>query len=401
MKKKLLRSSLSKVFAGGCAQSAKRREQSEYTIQAVRQAPGAKRQAPPWCLRKLSSTCEVCALTCPGQAIVLEPDLKIEKDKCLECGLCFHICPVGVYRENDKTGALPGLVKQVKGIKILEMACADFKNTETGPSGSDMLLHAGGCLAAIGPSAYINLLASGVKEIRIRLDECDNCRKRKVKKEIENIISRVNMLFSLDEESDSPVGIITGKEEGWEIRHVVNIDGQKVTRRDFLHGFLPSAPGAAANNPPQERIRLISALKRLKESPGNMFDNVFKNLQFTGIKVSNRCTACGACARVCSCDALRIEPDRNGVFRLVFYPGNCISCGLCRVVCQPGAIDFYSFSISPDLNELKPVVLQSGELRTCQRCGTDFLPKGDSKRCPPCEFRSKNPFGSIHIPDFS
>jgi ferredoxin len=338
-------------------------------------------------------------LTCPGQAIILEPDLKIEKDKCLECGLCFHICPVGVYRENDKTDALPGLVKQVKRIKILELACDDFKSTETGPPGSDMLLHAGGCLAAIGPSIYINLFASGVKEIKVRLDECDNCRKGKVKKEIENIISRVNTLFSLDEESDSPIDIITDREKGLEIRQVVNVDQQKVTRRDFLQGFIPSpGPGAAVTNPPQEHIRLISALKRLKESPENMFDNVFKYMQFTGIKVNNGCTACGACARVCSSGALRIEQGKNRVFRLEFYPENCISCGLCRMVCQPGAIDFYSFSVSPDLEELKPMVLQSGELRTCQRCGTDFLPESDSKRCPPCEFRSKNPFGSIHIP---
>jgi ferredoxin len=388
MKKKLLRSSLSKVFA-----DASRRPGGQFFQKPPPWPPEASR-----CLRKVSSTCEVCALTCPGQAIVVEPDLKIEKDKCLECGLCFHICPVGVYRENDKTGALPGLVKQVKGIKILEMACDDFKSTETGPSGSDMLLHAGGCLAAIGPSIYINLLASGVKEIRIRLDECDICRKGKVKKEIENIISRVNMLFSLDEESGYPVEIITGKEEGWEIREIVNVDQKNLTRRDFLQSFIPSDPGAAANNPPQERIRLINALKRLKKSPENMFDEVFNNLQFTGIKVSNRCTACGACARVCSSSALRIEKNSIGVFRLVFYPGNCISCGLCRIVCQPGAIDFYSFSISSDFEELKPVVLQSGHLRTCQRCGTDFLPKSNGKRCPPCEFRSKNPFGSIHIP---
>jgi ferredoxin len=350
-------------------------------------------------LRKIPSTCEVCTLTCPGQAIILEPDLKIEKDKCLECGLCFHICPVGVYRENDKTGVLPGLVKQVKGIKTLELACIDFKSTETGPSGSDMVLHAGGCLAGIGPSIYLNLFASGVKEIRARLDECDNCRKGKVKKEIENIISRVNTMLYLDEDTDYPVDIIESEEKGWEIRHFVNVNKHNVLRRDFFYSFLPSSdPGAATNSPPQERLWLINALKRLKESPGNMLDNALKNLQFTGIKVSNACTACGACERVCSCGALRIVQGRGGVFRLFFYPENCISCGLCRTVCQPGAIHFYSFSISPDLEELKPVVLLSGELRTCQRCGAGFLPKSDSKSCPPCDFRSKNPFGSIHIP---
>jgi ferredoxin len=341
----------------------------------------------------------VCALACPVQAIVLEPDLKIEKDKCLECGLCFHICPVGVYSENNKTDVLPGLVKQVKGIKILELACFDFKRTETGPSGCDMVLHAGGCLAAIGPSIYIDLFASGVKEIRVRLDECDTCRKGKVKKEIEGIISQVCAILSLDREPDYRVDLIEQREEGWEIRQLVNIDQQKVTRRDFLHCFISSSgPGAEANRPPQERIRFINALKRLKGSSGNIFDNALRNLQFTGIKISSACTACGACERVCSCGALKIVRGKGGVFRILFYPENCVSCCLCRTVCHFGAIGFYSFSLSPDLEELEPIVLLAGELRTCQRCGAGFLPKNDNKRCPPCEFRLKNPFGSIHIP---
>lgn len=384
MKKKLLQKNcLSKVFAYT--------DSSEGCI-------SPPQALTPWPPEASSKCCDVCIQNCPGQAISLEPEIKIEADKCLDCGLCSHICPVGIFRENDQTDPLLALVQQIKGVNILELTCMDLKGTDTGPLGSDMVLHTGGCLAAVGPSIYINLFASGVKEIRVRLDKCDTCQKRKVKKEIEKILSRVKEMFSLEEGSDYRVHIIKSKKTGWEIRQATNSPKNKITRRDFLQGFIPSTdPGAEVNHPPQERIRMINALQRLKEVPGNMLNSALKNLSFTGLQVSSTCTACGACERVCSCGALKIVHENDGVFKLVFYPGNCISCGLCGKVCHYRAIDFYTFSISPDFEELKPVVLISGELRTCQRCGAGFLSKSDSKRCPPCEFRLKNPFGSIHL----
>lgn len=149
----------------------------------------------------------------------------------------------------------------------------------------------------------------------------------------------------------------------------------------------------------EKRLELIASLKELKESRQEIPPDMLDKLPVTGIEVSEECTACAACEKVCPAGALRlVKEEEESSFKLIFSPANCTVCDLCKNACRPGALHYYPLSLSPDLEELKPVVLRSGALQTCIRCGAEFYNKTISQRCPTCEFRARNPFGSIHIP---
>lgn len=52
---------------------------------------------------------------------------------------------------------------------------------------------------------------------------------------------------------------------------------------------------------------------------------------------SSRCTGCGACAAICSRNAISMEPDREGFVHPVIRRDLCTDCGLCERVCPVGA----------------------------------------------------------------
>lgn len=52
----------------------------------------------------------------------------------------------------------------------------------------------------------------------------------------------------------------------------------------------------------------------------------------------SRCTGCGACAAVCSRDAIRMEADREGFLYPVIHKDRCVECGRCESVCPVGKV---------------------------------------------------------------
>lgn len=51
------------------------------------------------------------------------------------------------------------------------------------------------------------------------------------------------------------------------------------------------------------------------------------------MQLSKKCTGCGACATICSQNAINIKLDENGFYHYQIDKEKCIECGVCKNVC--------------------------------------------------------------------
>lgn len=50
----------------------------------------------------------------------------------------------------------------------------------------------------------------------------------------------------------------------------------------------------------------------------------------------NICIGCGACARICPLDTLRLNDDGKA---FIAYPEDCMTCFMCERACPSGAVN--------------------------------------------------------------
>ena len=83
---------------------------------------------------------------------------------------------------------------------------------------------------------------------------------------------------------------------------------------------------------------------------------------------SEKCTACGACANMCPCDAIDIVPDGRE-FKITFNMWKCSFCGTCETVCPEEAVKLTSdYELWGDD---KNALVETGEMlrASCSKCG--------------------------------
>jgi ferredoxin len=200
------------------------------------------------------------------------------------------------------------------------------------------------------------------------------------------------------------VRVVTELKDGVE-RPLWEAASPPVSRRDLFRVMarqgstmmaraMESAAAATEKGPGRDRQRMIGAVQHLPawQSPAQAD---LKGLRFAGAIVADTCTACGACAKACPTGALEFtKADDGGSYILKFNARKCIDCGFCTRVCMPKAIqkapaDFSSVFAS------ESVTLREGKLVRCANCGAPVAERPDTKLCPICQVRSKNPFGSM------
>ncbi len=250
--------------------------------------------------RDKSAECDRCVQVCPVGAIRLDDGVQIDADACIRCGLCLHSCPTGAISGTDNVRRLLYCASQLVDHEAVEIACALHPNPTSGDSKMDAVITMTGCLAALGASAYLSLVAQGVKRVRVRLDACAECPLAPIQPEIEASIQRASDLLAALGKSQTVA--VADPVQRPKRRSVYSIKNPPVSRRGFFQAigqgardFLPPLEGES------ERPRLISAMRRLAPSDA---DRPMPGSDFVALAVSDACNACTTCARICPTGAL-------------------------------------------------------------------------------------------------
>ena len=358
---------------------------------------------PDRCLHTMDKyvACEACYQICPVEAITPGKPPVFQQDSCQSCLACLPVCPVGAYTAED---ALPALMKCAVRIEEsqIELACVAHPDIEEGPEDSTVVVRIRGCLAGIGTGGLLSLFALGKKKVQLRLDTCHDCPLGGLQPQIMRIVEEVSAYLSVWDTGQEIELIENIDADALHERPVWDAENPPLSRRDLFkfasqRGQLMAARAINADKgsggqqrPAPDRLRMIASISHLPEAK----NNISLNSGYAALEVSEDCTACSACVRVCPTGALEYEQIEFKTFRLKFKPDHCIGCQMCQQVCVPDAItinhqtDFETVFVGEE-----PVLLAEGEIARCERCSTVMAKKPGVLLCPICQHRRENPFG--------
>lgn len=351
--------------------------------------------------RDRSSNCTTCLQVCPTEAISLEQGVQLQAEACIRCGLCLHRCPTGVFAGDDGAHKLLRCVSQIVDHEIVEIACKYHPAPADGSHKADAVVLTNGCLTMLSPAAYLGLFGLGVKRLIVRLDACADCPLSALCPQIEETLQSASELL---DSTDAIVVESQPPQRKARTRPVYSVSNPPVSRRGLLR--MMALQGASRTDDllaefaaheddeavlPAERRRLLAALRWNPPAEGQ----TLPEQDFTRLQVSDACTACGVCVRICPTGALQIA-ESDGAFELTFSAAECVNCGLCINLCETHALARAGTPSMEEVLDGDVVILRAGTLKRCRKCNVPFT--GEGNYCPTCAFRKKNPFGFVTNP---
>ena len=360
------------------------------------------------CVRARSrfSTCDACTRVCPTHAISLEPP-SLDMDACVRCGACIAVCPAGAFRGDDGVIEIGECVARSPAASAVELACSRHPAPEEGPPGADLVICANGCLAGLGSSAYVWLLAGHADRLRVRLDACQSCRIGSLQTQISRSIAAARSIIGDSGAQPLIAEILDNQGQDWVKRPVIEAIRQSPSRRDLFRRIagseraVPEGMIASQQEPSDlpeaalERRRLVSALTVYQSVHPEyvvMGDGGLAGL--VSLAIDESCQACGACARVCPTAALVLQRTASS-YSLSFRSDLCSDCGACLTVCEPKAIRRQGIPAASVLLSAAPVALRQGRLERCEGCGAFFAVAGSGKLCNICSERKRKPLAAL------
>lgn len=362
------------------------------------------------CLHALNrlASCEACYDVCPAGAIQPGKPPSLDNDACVTCGACLPACPAGAFTGEDYgkallTAALRAVEKH--RVRRIDVLCDRRSSPEFGPVNSELGLRLPGCLAQLGAGIYLGLAVLGVEKVCVRLEQCDGCPRAALKERIAGQAEKASrLLASWGKQAaisciDSADTETLCKRPGW------NAVSPPLSRAELLRpaALIPDERFAELISPDPlavceshlslDRYRQMVALERLPAEQQPVCAASKGKVDLAGVTISAACNGCGRCAQACPTRALERTVSKEQELRLIFSPLKCINCGVCAALCPENVLALQTPVEARSLLKHK-MVLHSGRLVKCQRCGAPFLPKAGENLCSLCQFRRENPFGS-------
>jgi len=341
------------------------------------------------------ATCDQCVRACPVDALRLGAPIALAEKICVACGVCLRVCPVDAFTGDDGVTDLLNWLTRLHA-QAVELVCSRHPNPAKGQNENTIVLRANTCLAALGSSVYLRLL-SQVSSVAVRMDACTECSLARVQPFITDALEPARQFFP------ERVVAITEKPANPKTRPVYDAKSPPVSRRDFFRVLTGESVRAATvafasestrtSAVPRERQRVIHALKHLTLADPNV------PAAFTGairLRADDKCTACGVCARACPTGALKFSATENNTYQLTCSVAQCTDCGVCLDVCEPQALQRAGAPTLAEFIASAPMMLHTGALKHCAKCNTRFAAHLEGNLCPICDFRRRNPFGSLH-----
>lgn len=363
------------------------------------------------------ATCRACVDECPPGALHLPENggaIALDPAACTGCGACAHACPVGALVARDETPAVLRCAARVKNQGTIALLCAAHPPIDRGVRAVDGAIVLEGCLAELGPSAYVGLVALGFVQIDVYLDACAGCPLAPTQASIERALEKARRALRpwIDE---AQIAAITDGSVASSAPWTVYLAGEPpVPRRRLFHPFATAEIDAALNalsieaveqtgpqRIPPERLRLLHALALLPPAGQTLCPAPLAGQVFLRIGADDGCTACGACARACPTGALALEVDDNAnTFQLAHLAAICTGCDACLHLCDPDVLYSRGVPFFSALQAPADEPIAAGRFARCARCKARVAEGSLSANglCEVCAFRRANPFGS-YVPE--
>jgi len=328
------------------------------------------------CLHSIDklTSCEACFAICPVGAIQIGKPPTMNSKQCQICLACLVVCPVGAYSADDAVSALLISAARLE-IKNVELFCSRHENPSAGISAGVTGIRIRGCLAGLGSGAYIALSSLGVETIEVRMDSCRLCPWRSLQSTIIKQTDQAKNLLSRWGKSES-LQIATDLEDLFQ-RPYWDADNPPLSRRDFFQLAAQQGRIAVARaisdqsqdgdrKPGRDRLRINGAVNHLPEADQPQ-EIILTGGNHAVLDVSQECTACGTCVRVCPSNALDTEFNQQKThYWLKFSPQNCIGCEACVHVCAPEAITIRNKPSFDDVYRTSELRRTLSDLRSLQ-----------------------------------
>ena len=353
------------------------------------------------------SGCQACFAICPVSAITPGKPPSLNPEKCAQCMACLVVCPVGAYSADDEVTTLLAAAQRLEG-GPLELLCERNPRPALGVSQAGKAIRIKGCLAGLGSGAYLALAVLGLDPILVRTEACSACEWASLPAQVEAQVSHARQLLE-GWGKDSTLACVPVLESPVE-RPFWEAASPPLSRRDIFQSALHQgratlarvvdewATPPADHQPGRDRLRILDALKHLPAlqpaRPASL-----KCLDFAWVSVSDACTACGVCARICPTGALQFGAyAAETAFQLTFQAAKCVGCDMCVHVCSPAAMSLDHDPSFARIFSQEIVIIRAGGLTRCRKCGALTVAQPGVELCPVCEFRRTHPFGSMLPP---
>ena len=365
--------------------------------------------------RHQARACRICVNACPVNAIstpfvpdVNSASIALDQDTCVRCGLCLNVCPTDVFVQTElPESKLPQIVARSTS-QAIELACPrkDPPGLSRVPDAS--VIQTPRCLAAVSVPALLEMAATG-KTLWLNDSVCHSCPIGSARGAIQHAVSTANRWLQAMGHEPAVHGLTATDNNLTDqpvSRPVVRGDETVMSRRDLFKSLkkrtgqaaASATPGTSAQPPrqpspsrrgqaspdhgdsargagqrlphhiPAQRQRLAYSLRQLSPNPSANVPTT--GLPIADVVITEDCTACGLCARLCPTEAISFVND-DEYYVLNFSAALCLGtdCALCVIGCPTQAVHFGGEVAADELLSTQPRHVKAGRLAPCTQCG--------------------------------